>query len=104
MRCLHTQQTRSDEEHFIVVLRPRFEAFSLQIRVLPLNLFLPHVVRLFPPLSSRLPKVFWTAMTRKKAENAWVAKVPTWPLTVVFLGQVAGLAGGAYWVIEKCEL
>lgn len=51
-----------------------------------------------------LLKVFWTAMTRKNAENAWVAKVPTWPLTVVFIGQVAGVAGGAYWVIEKCEL
>ena len=42
-------------------------------------------------------------MTRKSPENAWVAKVPTWPLTLVFLGQLAALAGGVYWVVRKGE-
>lgn len=46
-------------------------------------------------------QVLGTAMTRKNAENAWVAKVPTWPLTVVFLGQIVGVGGGVYWVIVK---
>lgn len=40
-------------------------------------------------------------MTRKSPENAWVAKVPTWPLTFVFLGQIAAVAGGVYWVVKK---
>eukprot|EP00752_Nemacystus_decipiens_P009511 g8502.t1 len=46
-------------------------------------------------------QVVWTGLTRKSPENAWVAKVPTWPLTLVFLGQVAALAGGVYWVVNK---
>lgn len=41
---------------------------------------------------------------RKKAENAWVAKVPTWPLIGVFLGQIAAVAGGVYWVVSNGEL
>lgn len=48
-------------------------------------------------------QVVWTGLTRKSPENAWVAKVPTWPLTFVFLGQVAAVAGGVYWVVEKGE-
>lgn len=50
-----------------------------------------------------LSQVLGTAMTRKNAENAWVAKVPTWPLTLVFLGQLAAVGGGVYWVIVKGE-
>lgn len=48
-------------------------------------------------------QVVWTGLTRKSPENAWVAKVPTWPLTLVFLGQLAALAGGVYWVVNKGE-
>lgn len=48
-------------------------------------------------------QVVWTGLTRKSPENAWVAKVPTWPLTLVFLGQLAALAGGVYWVVKKGE-
>lgn len=44
-------------------------------------------------------QVLYTAMARKNAENAWVAKVPTWPLILVFFGQIAAVAGGIYWVI-----
>lgn len=54
-------------------------------------------------LSVRHVQVVWTGMTRKSPENAWVAKVPTWPLTFVFLGQVAAVAGGVYWVVQKGE-
>ncbi|CAB1103979.1 GT2 [Ectocarpus sp. CCAP 1310/34] len=46
-------------------------------------------------------QVVWTGLTRKSPENAWVAKVPTWPLTFVFLGQVFAVAGGVYWVVQK---
>lgn len=50
-----------------------------------------------------LRQVVWTGITRKSPENAWVAKVPTWPLTFVFLGQIAAVAGGVYWVVKKSE-
>lgn len=46
-------------------------------------------------------QVVYTALTRKNHENAWVAKVPTWPLVVVFLGQVVAIFGGIYWVVTK---
>ena len=48
-------------------------------------------------------QVVWTGLTRKSPENAWVAKVPTWPLTFVFLGQVGAVAGGVYWVVKNGE-
>lgn len=54
-------------------------------------------------LFSVVRQVVWTGVTRKSPENAWVAKVPTWPLTLVFLGQLAALAGGVYHVVRKGE-
>lgn len=30
---------------------------------------------------------------RKNAENAWVAQVPTWPLTLVFIAQFGAIGG-----------
>lgn len=46
-------------------------------------------------------QVVYTAITHKNHENAWVAKVPTWPLVVVFLGQIVSIFGGIYWVVTK---
>lgn len=58
---------------------------------------------LFFLLSVVAVQVLYTAMARKNAENAWVAKVPTWPLILVFFGQIAAVAGGIYWVIVNGE-
>lgn len=38
-------------------------------------------------------QVTWSKMTCKKAEHAWVAQVPTWPLTLVFLAQFGAIGG-----------
>ncbi len=66
-----------------------------------------YVPLIFPPAFclkyTCISKVVWTGLTRKSAENAWVAKVPTWPLTFVFVGQIAAVAGGVYWVVKKGE-
>lgn len=46
----------------------------------------------------------WTAILRRNPEHAWVAKVPTWPLTLAFLGQVVAIGGGVYWVVKNSKL
>lgn len=38
-------------------------------------------------------QVTWTKLTRGNPDHAWVAKVPTWPLTLVFLAQFLAIAG-----------
>lgn len=43
-------------------------------------------------------QVTWTKLIRANPEHAWVAKVPTWPLTLVFLAQFAAVGGAI------CEL
>lgn len=44
-------------------------------------------------------QVTWTKLTRGNPDHAWVAKVPTWPLTLVFLAQFLAIAGA---VCEYC--
>ncbi|CAM9632852.1 unnamed protein product, partial [Choristocarpus tenellus] len=38
-------------------------------------------------------QVTWTNLSRANPENAWVAKVPTWPLTACFMAQFFALGG-----------
>ncbi|CAM9783444.1 unnamed protein product [Discosporangium mesarthrocarpum] len=44
-------------------------------------------------------QVFWTMLTKANPENAWVAKVPTWPLSLAFIAQFGALAGAIYRVV-----
>lgn len=50
-------------------------------------------------LLAAVGQVTWTKIIRANPEHAWVAKVPTWPLTLVFLAQFGAIAGA---VCEFC--
>ncbi|CAM9342279.1 unnamed protein product [Ascophyllum nodosum] len=45
-------------------------------------------------------QVTWSKLIRANPEHAWVAKVPTWPLYLVFLAQFAAVAGAVYWTLH----
>lgn len=38
-------------------------------------------------------QVSWTKLIRGNPDHAWVARVPTWPLTLVFAAQFLAIAG-----------
>lgn len=46
-------------------------------------------------------QVTWSKLMRKNAENAWVAQVPTWPLTLVFIAQFGAIGGAVYWTLKN---
>eukprot|EP00752_Nemacystus_decipiens_P009510 g8501.t1 len=46
-------------------------------------------------------QVSWTRLIRGNPDHAWVAKVPTWPLTLVFLAQFVAVAGAVYWTLNN---
>lgn len=65
------------------------------------NPTLPPPAHICPPtlLLAAVAQVTWTKIIRANPEHAWVAKVPTWPLTLVFLAQFGAIAGA---VCEFC--
>lgn len=44
-------------------------------------------------MGGKKKQVSWTRLIRGNPDHAWVAKVPTWPLTLVFLAQFVAIAG-----------
>ncbi|CAB1103980.1 GT2 [Ectocarpus sp. CCAP 1310/34] len=46
-------------------------------------------------------QVSWTRLTRGNPDHAWVARVPTWPLTLVFAAQFFAIAGAVYWTLHN---
>lgn len=51
-------------------------------------------------------QVSWTRLIRGNPDHAWVAKVPTWPLTLVFVAQFVAIAGAVceflFWCFFWC--
>ena len=60
--------------------------------------FVSSCVRPHSPFFFYEQQVTWTRLIRGNPDHAWVAKVPTWPLTLVFLAQFVAIAGAV------CEL